>query len=176
MYFDFFDQMCDHKVVGDSTDPKGTQRPNIPPPPLNGTHFIPLETHNFTHTINLPLGVNSKPFAIWDIFFPIEQLAIIVENTNKNGQRWPKTGPYTRKWKDICIQELYTFFAIIIYMGIHIENDIESYWKIKKGWPIHTIVHKAISCNRWQNIARAFHLSNPSIKSSVVFEKVLCIY
>ena len=76
-------------VVGDSTDPSGMLRPNLPPEPTFGTHFDPIPCPEFDYRIALPATVDQhSPIDIFDLFFTPEQMRILVENTNKRGLKW----------------------------------------------------------------------------------------
>jgi hypothetical protein len=73
------------QVVGDSTDPAGTFRPNLPPEPETSDNFDPLPHPAFNHEITLPKDINRKdPLAIFDLFYSPEQLDILVASTNKH--------------------------------------------------------------------------------------------
>ena len=123
--------MAPSQTIGDPTDPKGTLRPNLPAESTTGAEFKPLYCPPFEHKIELPTGVESNnSFAIWSLFFTKDQLEIIAQNINFNAQLQftPNRGPRARKWKNISVEELYIYLAILIYMGLHPENDIESYW------------------------------------------------
>jgi hypothetical protein len=118
-----------NEVIDDSTDPGGTLRPNIPPEPI-GTHFDPLPCPEFEYYINLPPSVDQhSPIAIFDLFFTPEQMHILVENTNKSGP-FHQMGPRNARsleWQDTFVEELYAYLGILIYMGLHLENDIDQY-------------------------------------------------
>jgi hypothetical protein len=74
------------EVIDDPTDPGGTLRPNLPPEPTVGAHFTPLPCPEFDYYINLPASVDQHSLiAIFDLFFSLEQMRILVENTNKGG-------------------------------------------------------------------------------------------
>jgi len=73
-------------VVGDPTNPSGTLRPNLPPEPTFGTHFDLMPCPEFDYCIALPATVDRhSPIDIFDLFFTLEQMRILVENTNKHG-------------------------------------------------------------------------------------------
>ena len=171
-------------AIADPTDP-GTLRPDLPPEPVIGTHFDLREYPQFHHKINLPLGVdNTNAFSIWSLFFTQEQLLNIANNTNSNAQirasaerqKHPPDGlPFARyhHWFDTSVEELYLFLAILIYMGLHPEFDIENYWSCKDLMPDHSKVTSFMSCNRWQDIWANFHISPPtSQKKETEFVKV----
>ena len=47
---------------------------------------------------------------------------------------------YLRVWQPTCKQELYVYFAVLIYMGITIESSIKDYWKDLKTYGVEHIV------------------------------------
>jgi Transposase IS4 len=162
------------QVVGDSTDPAGTLRPNLPPEPETGDNYDPMPHPEFDHEIHLPEGVNRKdPLAIFDLFYSPEQLAILVASTNAFGQRQSQIGPRRRRaleWIDITIGELYAYLGILIYMALHIENRTRDYWITDPNWPSHLPAQNAMSRERFQQISIAFHIAE-SGKST--FSKVI---
>jgi len=163
-----------NEVVDDATDPGGTLRPNLPPEPTFGTHFDPLPCPEFEFRIALPASVDRhSPIDIFDLFFALEQMQILVENTNKSGP-FHEMGPRNARaleWKDISVPELYAYLGILIYMGLHPENDIDQYWcSDSENQPSHGPVRTSMARDRWKQISRAFHISS---KGQSAFEKVL---
>jgi hypothetical protein len=168
-------QLSQSQVVGDSTDPAGTLRPNLPPEPKTGDNFDPMPHPEFNHEISLPEDINPMdPLAIFDLFYSPEQLAILVKNTNTHGPYQSQIGPRTRRALvciDITLGELYAYLGIIIYMALHIENQIADYWAIAtRTKPSHLPVRNAMSRERFQQISTAFHIAEAG-KSA--FSKVI---
>ena len=172
------------EAIADPTDP-GTLRPNHPPQPIIGDHYDLRDYPIFEPRINLPPGVaidstnsNSNAFNIWSLFFSTECLQNIVINTNSYANsklhNQSNSRPFARSqsWFDTSLQELYTFLAILIYMGLHPEFDIESYWSLKELMPDHSKVTGHMSCNRWQAIWSNFHISPPSQNKETEYSKV----
>jgi len=162
-----------NEVIDDPTDPGGTLRPNLPPEPTVGTHFTPLPCPEFDYCINLPASVDRhSPIAIFDLFFAPEQMRILVENTNIN-RPFHQMGPRNRHaldWKDTFVEELYAYLGILIYMGLHPENDIDQYWCIDvNNQPSHGPVRTSMARDRWKQISQAFHIAE---KGKSAFEKV----
>jgi Transposase IS4 len=162
------------QVVGDSTDPAGTLRPNLPPEPKTGDKYNPMPHPEFDFEISLPEDVPRKdPVAIFDLFYSPEQLAILVANTNIFGRCQSQIRPRykrTMDWVDVIIGELYAYFGILIYMSLHIENRTSDYWAIDSKMPSHLPVQNAMSRERFQQIGSAFHIAEAS-KSA--FSKVI---
>jgi hypothetical protein len=151
--------MANNEAIADPIDP-GTLRPDLPPEPVVGTHFNLREYPLFHHKVNLSQGVNnSNAFSIWSLFFTQEQLLNITNNTNSNAQvranaerqKHPPDGLlYSRYhcWFNTLIKELYIFLAILIYIGLHPEFNIENYWSCKDFTPDYSKVTSYMSCNR----------------------------
>ena len=151
--------------VPDSTD-YGTRRPIKPPLSQSGTVFQPLIIPQRNKIIN-PIAIlnANNPFILWQLFFPPEHINIIMIYTNSNAALYYKQSPdrlpHAREWQQLTMNELYAYFAILIYIGIHKEPRITDYWNNQLNKPLHPIVYHAISCNRFQQIDRFFHVSNP---------------
>jgi hypothetical protein len=53
------------------------------------------------------------------------------------------------EWKDTFVEELYSFLSILIYIGLHPENDIDQYWCVDvKNQPSHGPVCTAMAWDR----------------------------
>ena len=148
------------------------------PAPLPMPTFQPLEINNpLTHGQgNLPEDVRpDDPYAIFSLFFDEDTLQILVTHTNKYADLYPapKT-PFARSWHPTTVRELRAYIGVYIWMGVHHESSIESYWSTNANEDsIHYAVTKHISKNRWQQIDRFFHISAPNRRSNQsVFEKL----
>ena len=163
------------EVVGDTTDPKGTLRPNLPPEPAPGKKFVPLYCPSFHHQKNIPLNTSSF-LDFWHLFITKDDIELMVDNTNaraykREKDQWEKGFKYPRKWKEVFIGDIYIFLGIWILMSIHPESQIEHYWSKGPGMARYPDITSAMSCNRWEDISRNFHISDPILKLSP-FEKV----
>jgi Transposase IS4 len=152
----------------------------LPPEPETGDNFDPLPHPEFNHEISLPKDVNRKdPLAIFDLFYSPEQLAILVASTNKHGPYQSQIRLCSKRalhWVDITIGELYAYLGILIYMSLHIENQISDYWTIAaRTRPSHLPVRNAMSRERFQQINTAFHITEvgKSMFSKVIYSPSL---
>jgi hypothetical protein len=110
----------------------------LPAPPFFNTfqHSKPL--HEFTitlpreHQLLLP-----SPYSIFCLFFSLEQIKIIVKNTNTYA--YIKDAGEGRKWKDLTIEEFRIWLAILIYFGIFKLPSIEDFWNKDSRYPEHKI-------------------------------------
>ena len=75
----------------------------------------------------------------------------LVAWTNKYAELYPpdKEKEHLRLWQPTCKQELYAYFAVLIYIGITIESAIKDYWKDLDTYGTEYIVKKHIGINRF---------------------------
>ena len=155
--------------VADSTDP-GTRRPNESSFTQSGTSFRPVIITQRSKILSLEAQSHVKnPFTLWQLFFPHEHINIMMIYTNSNARMYYEKcqTPYARArpWQRLTLDELYAFFAVQIYMGLHKEPRMTDYWNLQLDKPLHPVVYTAISCNRFQQIDRFFHVSDPEKKT-----------
>ncbi len=113
------------------------QTVQLSPPPFFNTlqHIKPL--HDFT--INLPKDyfLSLSPYLVFSLFFSLEQIEIIVQNTNKYA--YIKNAGKGREWKEITVKEFRIWLAILIYAGIFKLPSIQDYWNKDNRFPEHKI-------------------------------------
>src|SRR6266540_5543983 len=106
-------------------------------PPFFNTfqHTKPL--HNFT--INLLRNYLPSPshYSIFSLFFSLEQIEIIIKNTNIYA--YSKNAGEGCKWKDLTIGEFRIWLAILIYASIFKLPSIKDYWNRDNKLPEHNI-------------------------------------
>ena len=73
---------------------------------------------------------------------------------NKHAELYPpdQEKEHPCLWQPICKQELYAYFAVLIYMGIIIELCIEEYWKHLNMHGTEHIIKKYILVVRFQQL------------------------
>jgi len=101
---------------------------------------------------NLPSNVDTHdPFELFSLFFTDEIMDKLVEWTNEYVELYPpdEEKEHLRVWQPICKQELWAYFAVLIYMGITIESCIEDYWKSLDAYGCEHIVKKYIGLKRF---------------------------
>jgi hypothetical protein len=79
-------------------------------------------------------------------------------------------------WKDLDLPELYTYLAILFYMGLHIENDRRLYWSRDPNRPLHQPVYTAMSQDQWLDIDQALSISDLLAKYETVFDRVCLLF
>ena len=129
-------------TIFDSTD-KGTLYPNTKPLYTKEDTFKPIELPDFGWEIALPENASpDNPITLFTIYYTPEIIDLIVEKTNKYRQDpQDDSCPYARanKWYPTCRGEIYIYFAIRIYMTLHVDNEISDYWKTTEFSPIYPI-------------------------------------
>ena len=129
-------------TVFDPTD-KGTLRPNAKPLRVKGDAFYPMKLPDFDWEITLPENTSpDDPITLFTMYYTPEIIDIIVEKTNSY-LREPKdeSCPHARadKWYPTSCGEIYTYFAVRIYMTLFVCNKIADYWNTKDFTPNHPI-------------------------------------
>jgi hypothetical protein len=89
---------------------RNEQTVELPPPPVfnNFQHSKPL--HEFTITLPREHQFPPSPYSIFCLFFSLEQIKVIVKNTNIYA--YAKNAGEGRKWKDLTIKEFQIWLAI----------------------------------------------------------------
>ena len=108
------------------------------------------------------------PFDFFSLFFTHDLLQTITTNTNRyaNLHRLQVAQERAREWTDLLVEELYVFLGVIIYMGVHKEPDIKTYWNTDFNMgPLHTISNHISLC-RFEQIKRYCHVSCPDSDES----------
>src|SRR4051812_7863819 len=133
--------------------------PDLPRQPPPDWHPLPINNDEAGRA-QLPEGVDaSDPLAIFDLFFSVDILDRISYHTNQHAEKLldallqdDELRP--RGWKPTSPTEMYTYFAIVIYMGLHKEPSACEYWEKKHAnAPIHS-VNKYMAETRWHQIDR----------------------
>ena len=110
----------------------------LPPPPSFNIFWYDKPLYEFT--------INSfreyqfhllSPYSIFCLFFSLEQIKIIVQNTNLYA--YSKNTGGGRKWKDLTIGEFKIWLAILIYASIFKLPSIRDYWNKDDKFPKHKI-------------------------------------
>lgn len=115
------------------------QNVELPPPPFFNTfqHSKPL--HKFTAILPNEHQLPPSPYSIFCLFFSLEQIKIIVKNTNIYA--YAKEAGEGHKWKDLTIEEFRIWLSIIIYAGIFKLPSIRDYWNKDSIFPEHKITN-----------------------------------
>ena len=180
----------DEDFVPATVYPKRTKTTHVPELPNDRSppQFDPLPINNICPqgAPNLPPGLDdSDALEIFRLFFTDELMELLVHCTNANAKKArfdPQKTPHQKTariqlWKDVSRLEMYGYFGVLIYMGIHKEPAIEDYWKKgDKYSPTHPIA-QYISRDRFQAIDQWLYCEDPSQSGTFTcpFERIWTI-
>uniref|UniRef100_A0A3Q2DYJ5 PiggyBac transposable element-derived protein domain-containing protein n=1 Tax=Cyprinodon variegatus TaxID=28743 RepID=A0A3Q2DYJ5_CYPVA len=99
----------------------------------------------------------STPMDFFRLFFTDTVLATLLANTNQYGKT--KIDEKKGKWKDLTISDMFSFLAIIIYMGLIKCSQLRDYWKGSRLYNL-PFPPSVMSRNKFLTICRALHMSS----------------
>jgi hypothetical protein len=167
----------DHDLV--LPDPSQPVKLGTPLPPeivkleVFPSEFCPLNLIDRKGHPKLPISEKRmEEIDFFNLFVDEEIIDMLVDATNTNAtcvRQRSCVGPnlqhqnstIQRRWKPVTKTEMYRYLGIFIYMGLHHEHQIKTYWNcdVESG-PHHLAVVRAMSLNRWQQIHRYLHVCN----------------
>jgi hypothetical protein len=133
----------------------------IPPPP----DYEPLP-HRQIHrlpTIQLPPYANTDPYSLFTLFLTEAHFETIATNTNRYAEVKKAGSEKKRDWWPTSAAEIKVFVGTFIYMGVVCLPAYEDYWSSKYG---EFVCAKHISLNRFEDLKRYLHISNPMSTTS----------
>ena len=97
--------------MGDTTDPYGTLRPDLPPEPAPGSHFKPLDCPPFDHQKHIPSNT-IKPFDFFSLYLTKQDIDSLVITTNARGlkrgiEKSEEGWKRPREWENVSTGEIY---------------------------------------------------------------------
>lgn len=137
----------------------------FPSPPISPS----LRREEFTENVGPTIEPPSHPYEafvkIWDR--PI--MEHIASQTNLYAQQYAnrllergEMGPKSRiaSWTDTDVDELYTYFALVIAMGIIVKTKLENYWSADKTIFATPGFSVQMSLRRFQLLSRCLHFND----------------
>lgn len=164
-------------VIADSTDP-ATLRPDLPQTASTGRRFKPMDLPDFPLRINLPPDIMPKDaWKIFQLFWPVEQMQIIIDNTNDYANRpyyVQKAHARAHRWISMTVEEGYAYLGIRIYIGVNPQNKLSHYWRDEPEKPLLRDVIASMSLLRFEAIHRALRMATdePNHEFESVFDRV----
>ena len=107
-----------------------TKKPPPAPGPLPSFEPLPIFNDCEYGKPNLPEYIDNKdPWQLFKLFQSDELVNRLVEYTNENAKLHlpPEDKDFPRGWKPTSRQELHVYLAVLIYIGLYIENTITDY-------------------------------------------------
>lgn len=147
--------------------------PNLPSVPAYAWNPLHIENPNDRGIPSLPADFNkSDPFSLFQLFFSEEIIDRLCKYTNRNAElnKSPEDFLHRRSWHPVCKEEVYSYFATFIHMGIHNESCVEDYWKNNSEFGVKHNVGNFISRNRFEQIDRYFYCAVPKEEGDPPFK------
>ncbi|KAG5793277.1 hypothetical protein H9Q69_007677 [Fusarium xylarioides] len=120
-----------------------TARPDEESATQRGYHFEPLNLEERDPDISTIASQAAAPVDLFLQFLPEKIVEKWVQYINEAADRYSRENhDFSRSWKPVNLAEVYLFIGIIIYIGLHREADLRSYWAantFEKFLPDHPI-------------------------------------
>ncbi|XP_029299578.1 piggyBac transposable element-derived protein 4-like [Cottoperca gobio] len=99
------------------------------------------------------------PLELFNLFFTNSMLNTIIENTNIKGSTCSTAN---HPWFDITLQDMFSFMAMLIYMGLLKCSRLTDYWR---GGNLYSLPFpkEVMSGRKFLMITHALHLSSPAM-------------
>ncbi|XP_041649204.1 piggyBac transposable element-derived protein 4-like [Cheilinus undulatus] len=128
----------------DVSDPDITPaQPDFRPAHAPGPKLIPTATYTVLQ--------------LFQLFFTNSVVQTIVTNTNEYGRAYYKTA--SNPWTDITLQDMFSFMALVIYMGIVKCSAFTDYWRGDKLYNL-PFPQNVMSRNKFKRINQSLHMSS----------------
>ena len=123
-----------------------------------------LRPHPFTGTPGMnEMPLTNDPIGFFDLFVKEEDFQNIVANTNLYFRQMlpDELTPQSRlhNWKDVDLNDIRKFFALVLSMGCCHKPAIEDYWNTD-GINETPTYGRVLSLRRFQEIMKFFHLND----------------
>ncbi len=106
----------------------------------------------------LVMDRNYSPLELFQLFFPYSVMNSIVKNTNSYANMRTEAGTKFM-WVPLKVKELYSYIALVIYMGLLSTKTIVDYWSGKAIYNL-PFPKSVMSRSRFQAISWNLHLCN----------------
>ncbi|XP_048053355.1 piggyBac transposable element-derived protein 4-like isoform X2 [Megalobrama amblycephala] len=99
----------------------------------------------------------SSPLQFFQLLFPKTMLQTIVGHTNGYGAKCQKRRG--KVWENICQNDLKSYIALVIYMGMFKCSSLADYWSVSQHFSL-SFPAKIMSYQKFLSISKALHLSD----------------
>ncbi|XP_046730316.1 piggyBac transposable element-derived protein 4-like isoform X3 [Silurus meridionalis] len=96
---------------------------------------------------------------LFQLFLSTSVLQTILINTNAYGEKMYK-GP--KQWKDLSMNDLYSYLLLVIFMGLVKVRSLKDYWRKSDTFKI-PFPEQIMSSRKFFTISSALHLSDPEV-------------
>ncbi|XP_067298047.1 piggyBac transposable element-derived protein 4-like isoform X3 [Pseudorasbora parva] len=99
----------------------------------------------------------SSPLQFFQLLFPKTSLQTIVGHTNDQGAKCQRRKG--KMWEYICQNDLKSYIALVIYMGMFKCSSLTDYWSVSQHFSL-SFPAKVMSFQKFLSISKALHLSD----------------
>lgn len=138
-------------------------------PEANEVRFEPIQTDKKrAPKLQIPPYIDiMEPYQIFSLFFTEDLFKVLADNTNMYAyaKLSKNMNPHHRNWRSTTPGELKAFVGAQIYMGFTKEPQLKDYWdeeKHNKSVHANHPLSNYITCFRFEQLKRFFHISEPS--------------
>lgn len=129
----------------DSEPPQPRFRPErVPGPQLNRT-------------------ANYTPLELFQLFFSTTVIDTLVKHTNANGRK--KKQEHQKQWRTITRQDMYSFLALVLYMGMVPLKAMTDFWKGSRLYSL-PFPSSVMPTNRFLAISRSLHMNDLAVEAA----------
>lgn len=100
-------------------------------------------------------GASYSVLQLFQQFISNSILQTIIHNTNKYGRR-----RHDKKWKEVTLEDMYSYLSVIIYMGLAHAPALKDYWCRSELYNFPFLI-STMSGQRFMSISTNLHLSDP---------------
>ncbi|XP_051761736.1 piggyBac transposable element-derived protein 4-like isoform X2 [Ctenopharyngodon idella] len=99
----------------------------------------------------------SSPLQFFQLLFSKTMLQTIVAHTNDYGAKCRERKG--KVWENICQNDLKSYIALVIYMGMFKCSSLADYWSVSQHFSL-SFPAKIMSCQKFRSISKSLHLSD----------------
>nr|XP_055074467.1 piggyBac transposable element-derived protein 4-like [Misgurnus anguillicaudatus] len=104
-------------------------------------------------------SASCRPLQYFELFFTSSIIQTIVDNSNAYGLQMYGSG---KRWRKISVQDLKSFLAMVIYMGLVKCCSHSDYWKTSDLYRL-PFPARIMSFKKFIAISKTLHLSDPKV-------------
>ncbi|XP_065653795.1 piggyBac transposable element-derived protein 4-like [Hydra vulgaris] len=114
----------------------------------------------FQEGLNVRMGQNPTSLDFFELYFPVELVTLLVEETNWYARQFFAANPDNSSiWEETNVAEIKTFIAVILLMGIIYKPKLSMYWSKDELYNT-PIFSEIINPNRFSMLLKFFHFNN----------------
>lgn len=106
---------------------------------------------------------NYTPLELFQLFFSTTVIDTLVKHTNANGRR--KKGEQQKQWHGVTREDMYSFLALVLYMGMVPLKAMTDFWKGSRLYSL-PFPSSVMPSTRFLAISRSLHMNDPAVEAA----------